>query len=299
MGNYLFVVNPVSGSRNKGPLLHAIAQHALKRRINYAVYFTTGSDADGQQIREQAALHTPERIVVCGGDGTFNLVAGAMVGSNIPLGLIPAGSANGLATELRIPGEMDEAVELCFSGKAIEIDVIRLNGVHYSFHMSDLGFNARMIAEFEKLGERGMMAYAKAFFLSLKDRPTARYKINANGLTITTHAEMVVIANAARYGTGAVVSPHSKINDGTFEIVIFKPIPVGELVNLTLAAFLGSLENSPYVEIIKTTYATIETEIPQYFQVDGQILEKTNRVEAGISREVVSVIVPDDQIFGA
>lgn len=221
------------------------------------------------------------------------MVVGLVLDSRLPIGIVPVVSANGLATEIRIPRDINEALNVVFEeNHEIEIDALRLNNTHYSFHLSDLGFNARMINEFEKLGERGMITYAKAFFYSLKERKTALYKIDANGNCISTHAEMVVIANAARYGTGAVISPSSKINDGTFEIVIFKPIPAKVLLHLTLSSFLGNLENSPYVDIIKTTEVVIKTDSPQYFQTDGQILDRTSEVSISIIKKAVTIIVP-------
>lgn len=293
MENYLFIINPVAGNYSKAALLNAIGRISLSKKLNYSVVYTEGLD-DEHRILYYIDLLKPRKVIVCGGDGTINMVAGLLTGSKIPLGIIPVGSANGLAAELRIPDDLKTALEICFSGNDMAIDAIILNGKHYSFHLSDLGFNARIINEFEKIGERGLIAYAKAFFLSLKEKSTALYSIQANGSTVTTPAEMVVIANAARYGTGAVVSPHSKINDGTFELVIFKPIPLSELLHLTLAAFLGSLENSPYVDIIKTTKATIKTEKPQYFQVDGQVLEKASEVEIEILKKAVHVIAPSN-----
>lgn len=292
MEDYLFVINPISGNNNKSFLLNAISRLTFRKRINYSVIYTTGLD-DEKRIQYYIGLLRPAKVIVCGGDGTFNMVAGLVLDSRLPIGIVPVGSANGLATEIRIPRDINEALNVVFEeNHEIEIDALRLNNTHYSFHLSDLGFNARMINEFEKLGERGMIAYAKAFFYSLKERKTALYKIDANGNCITTHAEMVVIANAARYGTGAVISPSSKINDGTFEIVIFKPIPAKVLLHLTLSSFLGNLENSPYVDIIKTTEAVIKTDSPQYFQTDGQILDRTSEVSISIIKKAVTIIVP-------
>lgn len=216
MENYLFIVNPISGNANKESLLNAIARYSLLNGLNYSLLYTTGKN-DKKLISYYINLLNPSKVIVCGGDGTFNLVAGILIGSRIPLGLVPSGSANGLAAELRIPDDINAALDICFSGPEIAIDAIKLNNWNYSFHLSDLGINARMITEFEKIGERGMMAYARAFFFSLKERTAASYIITANGKTHKTQAEMIVIANAARFGTGAVVSPHSKINDGTFE----------------------------------------------------------------------------------
>ena len=166
MESYLFIVNPISGNNNKGALVNAIARTSLTKRFNYSVIYTTGLN-DEKRILYYINLIRPAKVIVCGGDGTFNMVARLLIETKIPLGIIPVGSANGLATEIRIPDDINDALDVCLSGKEIEIDAIKLNDSYYAFHISDLGFNARMITEFEKIGERGMMAYAKAFFLSL------------------------------------------------------------------------------------------------------------------------------------
>lgn len=287
----LFIINPISGDTDKITIANAISQFSLKRRTPYAVLYTTDKN-DEVTIKQTIDLYQPERVIVCGGDGTFNLVASLLLGSQVKLGLIPAGSANGLATELKIPSSINEALEVLNRNKLLAIDGVRFNDSLYSFHLSDFGFNAKMIAEFEKQGTRGMISYAKAFFKSLSDETVASYELSVNGKTIEREAEMIVIANAARYGTGAVVSPSSKLHDGYFEIVVFKPIPRVKLVNLTLSAFLGSLENSPYVEIIRAKKAHIATKTPQYFQVDGQVQGRLSEVSVGIVENAINVLVP-------
>ncbi|MCH5685479.1 hypothetical protein LWM68_15165 [Niabella sp. W65] len=81
------------------------------------------------------------------------MVVGLVLDSRLPIGIVPVGSANGLANEIRIPRDINEALNVVFEeNHEIEIDALRLNNTHYPFHLSDLGFNARMINEFEKLG---------------------------------------------------------------------------------------------------------------------------------------------------
>jgi YegS/Rv2252/BmrU family lipid kinase len=291
MNHILFILNPISGNKDKKQLVVLIAQLCFKYKKDYTLLYTKGKK-DEQFISEKIKLLQPEKVIVCGGDGTVNLVATQLIDKAIPLGIVPAGSANGLSVELNIPNDFEQALELCFVGKLLPIDVLCFNKKQYSFHLSDFGFNARMIREFERSNERGMFAYAKAFFKSLKEKDnlTATYTIIANGNKRIIEADMVVIANAARYGTGAKVSPQSKLNDGTFEVVVFKPISINALVDITLAAFLGTLENSPFVEIIKAKKATIKVNKEQFFQVDGQLLEKVNKLEVKVKKKAVTII---------
>lgn len=291
MSHYLFILNPISGNKDKNQLVVLIAQLCLKYKKEYTLLYTKGEN-DDNFILNKIKLLQPSKVIACGGDGTINLVAKLLMGTSIPLGIVPSGSANGLSVELNIPANYEQALELCFVGKPKSIDALRINKTDYSFHLSDFGFNAKMIKTFELSDERGMFAYAKAFFISLKEKDsvTATYSIKANGQQRSFEADMVVIANAARYGTGAVVSPHSKLNDGTFEVVVFKPIPLNALVNITLAAFLGTIENSPYVEIIRTDKAKIMVNKEQFFQVDGQLLGKLTKLKVKIKKNAVNII---------
>jgi YegS/Rv2252/BmrU family lipid kinase len=291
MGHYLFILNPISGNTDKIQLVSRIAQLCFKYKKQYTLLYTKGED-DERPILEHINFLHPDRIIVCGGDGTINLVAKLLVDSTIPLGIVPAGSANGLAVELKIPSNIEQALHLCFTGKPNTIDALCINKNTYAFHLCDFGFNASMIKLFEESDERGMFAYAKAFFKSLKEKNaiTSSYTIKANGEKRNYEADMVVVANAARYGTGAVVSPHSKLNDGTFEVVIFKPIPLNALVNITLSAFMGTLENSPYVEIIRTDKVKIKVGKAQLFQVDGQLLGEVNKAKVNIKKNAVHII---------
>jgi YegS/Rv2252/BmrU family lipid kinase len=291
MGHYLFIVNPISGNKDKTQLVGRIAQLCFKYKKEYSLFYTKGKN-DESVILNNIKLLQPDRVIACGGDGTINLVAKLLINSTIPLGIVPAGSANGLAVELKIPAEYEQALELCFIDKYKPIDALCINKTNYSFHLSDFGFNASMIKLFEKSEERGMLAYVKAFFKSLKEKEsiTSNYTIKANGEKRVFKADMVIIANAAKYGTGAIVNPYSNLQDGLFEIVIFKPIPFTALVNLTLSAFIGSIKNSPYVEIIRTDKAKIEVDKAQLFQVDGQLLGEWKKVKVNIKKNAVNII---------
>jgi len=291
MGHYLFILNPISGNTNKDQLVELIARVSFKYKKEYTLIYTKGEN-DENFILDHIKLLKPAKVIACGGDGTINLVAKLLIDSTIPLGIVPAGSANGLSVELKIPSNIEQALNLCFTGKPNTIDALCINKKHYSFHLSDFGFNASMIKLFEESKERGMLAYAKAFFKSLteKDAITSSYTIKANGKKKNFEADMVVVANAARYGTGAVVSPHSKLNDGSFEVVIFKPIPLNALVNITLSAFMGTIENSPYVEIIRTDEVKIKVDKAQLFQVDGQVLGELNKIKVDIKKNAVKII---------
>ncbi|RUA37883.1 MAG: diacylglycerol kinase family lipid kinase [Bacteroidetes bacterium] len=285
----LFIINPKSGNNDKSTLEKQISRVCDKNKKEYTLFYTTGKN-DQEKIKEKQAEYQADTLVACGGDGTVNMVAQLLLNSQMQLGIIPLGSANGLAYELEIEDDIRESLELLMNGNSISMDVIQINDNFICLHLSDLGFNAQMIKDFEESGERGMLSYAKSFFGSLMEKKTNEFRIAFNGTEKTVKAEMIVLANASSYGTGAVINPGSKLDDGTFELVVFKPIPLKDLFSLTLESFLGDIKNSPYVEIYKVEKAEIYCQEPELLQVDGELKGENKEIKAEILKGALNVI---------
>lgn len=285
----LFIINPKSGNSNKSNLEKQISIVCDKNKKEYTLFYTTGEN-DIEKIKEKQSEYQADTIVACGGDGTVNLVAQTLLETSTQMGIIPLGSANGLAHELEIEEDIIESLAIILLGKTLSMDVISINNEFICLHLSDLGFNAQMIKDFEESGERGMLSYAKSFFGSLMDKKTTEFRIEFNGTEKTVKAEMIVLANASSYGTGAVINPDSRMDDGSFELVIFKPIPMRDLLSLTLESFLGDIKNSPYVEIYKVKEAKIFCQEAELLQVDGELKGEILEVKAEILKGALNVI---------
>src|SRR5690606_14830049 len=128
-------------------------QHAILE-----TYQTTGDD-DAKHIKDIVEKKSVDRILVAGGDGTIQLVAKAVLDLNIPLGIIPAGSANGLASNFNIPDNLEEQVKIVLGDHFINMDVISVNN-HLCLHIADIGINAHLIKNYENSSMRGKLGYA-------------------------------------------------------------------------------------------------------------------------------------------
>jgi diacylglycerol kinase (ATP) len=178
---------------------------------------------------------------------------------------------------------------LMTQGKVRNIDVMRVND-RYSVHLSDLGFNANLIRKFEMSGGRGKWNYARHFFRVLQEQSYSEYSILLNGELLTFKAQMVAFANARRYGTGAVINPHGRWDDGMFEICIFKPYPWYALLGITWRFFTGNIHSSPYVQIISTREALVMVNPEEILQIDGEVIGSASKVEVSISNKPFQVI---------
>jgi YegS/Rv2252/BmrU family lipid kinase len=286
--NVLMVVNPVSGAVDKSEFIEATRLFAIQKKLHFILYTTSGVN-DISKIKALYIAHRPERIIIAGGDGTIKMVAEAMENQNVILGILPAGSANGLATELDLMKTLEENLSIAFNNEGQEIDIVVINGKK-SMHLSDIGLNAALIKNYEKSDVRGMLGYALQTITTLMhlEEPFIA-TIEANNKIVKYTAKMIVIANAKKYGTGVVINPNGIINDGKFELVILK--------NLDLIVFmkiiLGNIPiNTGDVIIISTDKAIITTNSPVNFQIDGEYSGEQTRLDIVILPKQMKIAVP-------
>jgi YegS/Rv2252/BmrU family lipid kinase len=286
----LFFVNPNSGADSKAnppDIIKDVLQH---KQIAFHIH-ELEKDTDSKTIVNLLKKYKPEIAVAAGGDGTVNMVAASLIGFQIPLGILPLGSANGLAFELGIPQKIEDAIENLFTGKSQPLDAVRINNGHISLHLSDFGMNARVIKGFEKEGKRGFMGYFKHFIRELRTPKSFRCIIETPVKTYIHRALMVVIANSGSYRSGAVINPTHKKDDGRFEIIVLKPRRHWVIRN-TIAAFTGNFHNQPNIATYECTSAKIMVRPSQELQVDGELLGKLQSVNAEIIKHALHVIVP-------
>ena len=284
----LFIVNPASGGKKKINWEAIIRDYFKSLSFTIQFFILSGKD-DAASILQSIKRTTPKKIVAVGGDGTVSLVAKQLLGSSIPLGIIPAGSANGMAANLEIPGDPLLAIGTILNGRVQKCDVIKINEDDISIHLSDIGFNARIVKFFDKSVIRGKWVYAKIFIKVLFHRKQFKVNIKADNLHIDTKAFMIVIANARQYGTGAVIDPKGVIDDGKFELVIVRRISLTEIFRLF---FSHSPFNPDKIEIFQTTKATIITKKKTDFQIDGEYKGEINKVRAEIIPSALNLMVP-------
>jgi diacylglycerol kinase family enzyme len=285
--NILFIINPVSGGKKKINWEPVIRNYfkSLTHSIEFVIL--TGKD-DSSTIQYWIKKLLPDRVVAVGGDGTVSLVAQQLLGSAIPMGILRGGSANGMATELKIPENSSSAIDIIVKGTIQKCDVIKINESDICIHLSDLGLNARLVKYFNKSAFRGMWGYGRMLIKILWGGKLMEATIAADNIEVTIPVYMIVIANARKYGTGAVINPNGLIHDGKFELVIVRKISFIEMVKM----FLGHKTFNPKkVEILHTTKAVISTKKPIHFQVDGEYKGKINKVTAVIIPSALHLIV--------
>jgi diacylglycerol kinase (ATP) len=285
---YLFVVNPGSG-RNTGDSWTDVINNFLKDSGSlYDIYVLPGK-IDVQQVKTNVLNRGPEHVIAVGGDGTVTMLANILAGSEIPLGILPGGSANGMAKELGIPENATEALEIIKAGFVKDFDLIKINDKDYCLHLSDLGLNAQLIRYFDKGKLRGKLGYGRVVIKTLMNKRKMNVLIRTKDTAIQRTAFMVALANARTYGTGAVINPEGKTNDGLFEVIIVKKLRFGALLKML---FKPGLFNPKNIEIIPCTSVEINTPRRMHFQIDGEYAGREKNVTAIIQPGAVKMILP-------
>jgi YegS/Rv2252/BmrU family lipid kinase len=287
---YLFVINPISGGRQKQNFESAI--HDFFKPLPHQVeFFLMDGKNDAASLTHWINTWKPNRVIAVGGDGTVSLVAEHLMGSDVPMGILPAGSANGMAKELDITRNIQTALNTVINGEVRRADVIRLNQKYFCLHLSDIGLNAKLIKCFEDNNIRGFIGYGKALVKTLWKKERIHVSIETKDKVVKREALMVVIANATKYGTGAIINPSGNLYDGLFEVVVVKKLAITELVKML---FKTRRFNPKNVEVFHTRHATIETKHKTHFQVDGEYLGKIDRLEATIEASQLNLLLPKE-----
>lgn len=289
---FLFAINPVSGGTTKTNWEDGIKNHFAKSAHTVELLYLNGK-TDDETVQQKIASLKPDRVVAVGGDGTIKCVATQLLRTNIPLGVLPAGSANGMARELGIPADIAGSLDVLTSGALRPVDVIAVNDNEICLHLSDIGLNARLVKHYQQNNLRGKFGYLRGVVYVLRKHRQLRVEITVGEECVQRVAFMIVLANARMYGTGAVINPDGDLSDGQFEVVIFRRLNVWEILKL----FWRYKPFDPQkIEILPATSVTIETHRKAYFQVDGEYRGQVTKLKAAIKPGVLTMIVPADVV---
>ena len=284
----LLVINPISGGIDKAEIIDYLEKRFAREKQLLSLYYTSGKN-DEEQLRAIIHEMNPERILIVGGDGTIKLVAGVIRETSIPIGLFPAGSANGLAENLDLPDDLEEQANIALGENYVNLDCIDVNG-EICLHISDIGLNAELVKNYEEGNIRGKLGYfLQSIPTLLKSDFPFHFKIHIGGQTYNRQGFLLGIANARKYGTGATINPEGKFNDGQFEILLFKKFNIPQILKTFQEDVVLSED---FLEIFPAKEAKIECAKFLPFQVDGEYFGEVNSVEAKISSLKVKLAVP-------
>ncbi|MEN9565049.1 MAG: hypothetical protein RLZZ69_245 [Cyanobacteriota bacterium] len=276
------IFNPVSGSGNGKQDLDFIKQ-ILEPHLHLEVHLTS-PDLDPQELAEQAIAQDADLIIASGGDGTISAVAGAVIGTEIPLGVIPRGTANAFSMALGITQQINQlrrACEIILAGKVRTIDAALCNNLPLIL-LAGIGYEAETIekADREAKNRWGSLAYLMAGWKQLDEQQLFEAEIEIAGEIRTFQAGAITIANAApptsvlAQGIGEVV-----VDDGLLDITIAtvdnKLQGVTTILSMLGAAMIRTNAGLDNVVHLRSPKVKISANPVQKVVLDGEIIGNT------------------------
>ena len=274
-GRLGLIVNPTSG-KNTGA---RIGSEALTLLRAAGVDILDLSAADARSAKEQGraavASGAVDRIVVAGGDGMVHLGANLCAGTDVPLGVIAAGTGNDIARELGLPvRDAAKAVERILAGATRAVDAAR----HTTPTGEDRWFLGVLAAGFDAVvNERanhwrwpkGPMRYNLAILRELPVFRAIPYVLELDGRRIETEAMLVAVGNGPSYGGGMRVTPDAAFDDGLLDVLLLRRVSTPEFLRVFPKVFRGAHTSHPAVEVLRARTVRLEaTGIVSY--ADGE-----------------------------
>ncbi|HNZ42745.1 MAG TPA: diacylglycerol kinase family lipid kinase [Bacteroidales bacterium] len=283
-----FIINPKSGIGRQKKVEGLIARHLDLTRFDYEICHTEAR-AHAVTLSSEAAAMNYDAVIIVGGDGSINEAARGLIGTNTALGIIPAGSGNGLAHFLKISLNTRKAIEIINRYHVKPIDTGNING-HPYVSVAGLGFDAYVAKLFSKSRIRGFWAYAKIIFLQYLTYQPKRFKIYVDGKILKKSAFMLTFANSDQFGFNAHIAPTAVIDDGYIDLCIVRKPRIFYVVLVIPFLFLGLLHKTPFVKIIKTKNVKVIQSRNNVAHIDGDEIDLGRIIEVRIIPASLNII---------
>lgn len=313
------VVNPAAGQDTA--VLQVLNRVFQEVDVDWSLSITKGV-GDAKQQAQDAIAQGATTVAVYGGDGTVAEAMSGLVGHDVPLAILPGGTANAMANELRIPVELAQACRLaCGQGsRAQPVDGGLVNGQFFMLRVAT-GLEAATIEQTERSSKTklGNLAYWWAALQNIVNLPVARYTLRLDGREEETEGLTCMVANSGNIGLpGSNIVPTISVCDGLLDVLVVQRANVPTLLKL-LGSMAGvtTIEqdadaqepNADDVASIRQAFqqslhywqvreVTIGVDPPQTVQCDGEILD-AQTIHCAVLPQAVQVLVPQASETGA
>ncbi len=286
------IVNPVAGQARPGSALPRIRE-CLSAWCPTVEVLETRTRGDAERYARGLRPEAFDCVVAVGGDGTINEVLNG-IPPGLPLGLIPLGTANVLARELKIPvNDLPAACEVLRHGRPHPIDLGLCNGRRFAL-MAGIGFDAEVVREVPPNVKDliGAPAYVLSGLRTLAQIPRPlRYRLLLSEERIVARGMLLVVANAASYGGPVHIAPLASLDDGYLDLCLFRERSKLGFLGQIFNVLLGRQLKDPHFNYYRTRWVRIECKPAAAVQLDGDYFGRTP-VEISVLPGAVPVIRP-------
>jgi diacylglycerol kinase (ATP) len=286
------IINPISGGFSAGQARARaeLAQAVADRERQPVELFVTEAVGHARELAAAAVRRGARLVVAWGGDGTINEVASALAFGDVPLGIIPAGSGNGLARELGVDPRPERALVDALGATPRSMDVGDVEGRLF-VNIAGIGVDAFVASRFSLARRRGFLGYINITVRALATYVPTTYRMTSAGGTVTARALLVTIANSAQFGNGARIAPGARVDDGLLDLVVveerWRMATIAQLPRL----FTGTAHRIRGCTTQQIREVTIEADEPMTYHVDGEPVVGGTRVHARVHPRALQIAI--------
>lgn len=236
----------------------------------------TWESGDAERFARDAArsVPTPDAVLAAGGDGTVNEVINGLSGTDVPLGIIPLGTANDFARQAGIPDDPDHAMDVVLHHPPMRIDTAQANDRRF-LNVSVGGVVAEITADTPQGAKEslGVLAYALSGLRKLTGLKPYTARFRGPDFELQCKVLLFVVANGKRTGGGTLVAPLASITDGLIDLCVVEALPKGDVGRMLLKVRRGEHLGEEGVHYVQLPEVTVSVRRPIVVNVDGEPAE--------------------------
>ena len=290
METYFLIINPKAGNSSTKKAIASVIDVFEKEQIAFE-YSYTEKLGSAFELANKAKAQKYDVVVAVGGDGTVNEVARGLMGSGIAMGIIPLGSGNGFARELKISFNVSKAAQTIINGYNRIVDLWKMND-NIFLCTSGMGFDAKVAHLMNNSNTRGKLRY---FWLTISEimvfKPV-NVEFVIDGKNIERKILLATFANAGQWGNNVYVAPGAKLDDGLLDVVIIPPVLKILYPIIGISLFLKGINKLKFVERYRVDSVSIKNASTNLFHFDGETVRMQFPVQISLCKENVIMRVP-------
>ena len=274
-------------------LRRRVSDHGVDQLLWYEV---PKSRKAPKQVRKAVEAGV-DLLMVWGGDGivqrSLDVLASTKGGAKIPVAIIPAGTGNLLATNLGVPHDLEQAVDIAFRGRRRRIDLGRLDGEHFGV-MAGVGFDGAMIQDADRnLKDRlGKLAYVWTGLRHVDGEP-ATARITVDGATwFDDEASCVLIGNVSKITGGIKAFDDAKPDDGWLDVGVATAQGAAQWARALGTMAVGRSDHSPFVRMTRARRIDVKLASKLEYELDGGARTAVRKLSVEVAPGAVTVCVP-------
>jgi YegS/Rv2252/BmrU family lipid kinase len=288
----VIIINPISGGATPR-MARARAQLALAvvdAHGDPVEVLLTEAVGHARELAKSAVRRGARLVLAWGGDGTINEIASALAFDDVPLGIVPAGSGNGLARELGVHPRAERAIADALQAVPRAMDLGEIEGRLFA-NIAGIGFDAHIASQFATATRRGFVGYAGITARALRTYVPQRYRVSIGDAKTEHRAILVTIANSAQFGNNARIAPGARVDDGELDLVVMEERSrIGTICQLP-RLFTGTVDRVQGCSIRRVRAVTIESDRPMAYHVDGEPVQGGTSLRARVHPGALMVAV--------